>query len=66
MKYLRFTHLQLNDTFLEDPETVDNVASESENESSPTCFCSAPRQIVQEYTEHEEDDSSLDLRKALA
>ncbi|XP_048713154.2 uncharacterized protein LOC125639650 [Caretta caretta] len=53
---------QLNNTFLEDPETLDSVASDSEDEQGPPCFCSILIQIVEEDSE---DDSYEEFRRKL-
>ncbi|EMP42023.1 hypothetical protein UY3_00739 [Chelonia mydas] len=45
---------QRNDAILEDPEALDSVASSSEDEPGPPCFCSTPIQIVEE--DSEDDD----------
>ncbi|TFJ98120.1 actin-like protein 7A-like [Platysternon megacephalum] len=46
---------KLNYAFLED-----GIASDSEDESGPSCFCSMPVQIIDEDAE---DDSYVDLRR---
>ncbi|XP_065445637.1 uncharacterized protein LOC122174172 isoform X2 [Chrysemys picta bellii] len=53
---------QLNDAFLEDPEALDSVASDSEEELGPSCFYSM---LVQSIDEDTEDDSYVDLRRRL-
>ncbi|CAM4529971.1 unnamed protein product [Caretta caretta] len=42
---------KLDDAFLEALEAADSVASSSEDEPGPPCFCSAPIQIVEEDSE---------------
>ncbi|CAM4529114.1 unnamed protein product [Lepidochelys olivacea] len=42
---------QLDDAFPEALEAADSVASSSEDEPGPPCFCSAPIQIVEEDSE---------------
>ncbi|CAM5141091.1 unnamed protein product [Natator depressus] len=44
---------QLEDAFPEAPEAPDSVASSSEGEPGPPCFCSEPIQIVEEDSEDE-------------
>ncbi|EMP39859.1 hypothetical protein UY3_02909 [Chelonia mydas] len=44
---------QLDDAFLEDPETLDSVAPSSEDELGPPCFCSTPIQNVEEDSEED-------------
>ncbi|CAM4663896.1 unnamed protein product [Caretta caretta] len=53
---------QLNDAFLEDPEALDSIASDNEDELGPSCFCSMPEQIVDEDAK---DDGYMDLRRRL-
>ncbi|XP_030400571.1 uncharacterized protein LOC115657566 isoform X1 [Gopherus evgoodei] len=53
---------QINDAFLEDPEPLDSVASSSEDEPGPPCFCSTPIQIVEEGSE---DDGFEEFRRRL-
>ncbi|KAM9115543.1 uncharacterized protein ACDP82_018796 [Pangshura tecta] len=53
---------QLDNSFLEDPEALDSVASNSEDEPGPTCFCSMLIQIVEEDSE---DDGYQDFRRRL-
>nr|XP_048724761.1 uncharacterized protein LOC125644613 [Caretta caretta] len=51
---------QLDDAFLEDPETLDSVAPSSEDEPGPPCFCSTPIQNVEEDSE---DDGYEEFRR---
>lgn len=44
---------QLDDAFLEDPEAPDGVASGSEGEPGPSCFCSTPLEIVEDDSEED-------------
>ncbi|CAM4670705.1 unnamed protein product [Caretta caretta] len=53
---------QLNDAFVEDPEALDSIASDNEDEPGPSCFCSTPVQITDEDAE---DDGYADLRRRL-
>ncbi|XP_074810095.1 uncharacterized protein LOC141988162 [Natator depressus] len=53
---------QLNDAFLEDPETLDSIAPSSEDEPGPPCFCSTPIQNVEEDSE---DDGYEEFRRRL-
>ncbi|XP_032636442.1 uncharacterized protein LOC116824913 [Chelonoidis abingdonii] len=53
---------QLDDAFLEDPEPLDSIASSSEDEPGPPCFCSTPIQIVEEGSE---DDEFEEFRRRL-
>ncbi|XP_074819150.1 uncharacterized protein LOC141993509 [Natator depressus] len=53
---------QLDDAFLEDPETLDSVAPSSEDEPGPPCFCSTPIQNVEEDSE---DDGYEEFRRRL-
>ncbi|KAH1183385.1 hypothetical protein KIL84_004877, partial [Mauremys mutica] len=53
----------LNTIYLEDPEALDSVASDSEDESGPTCFCSTLVQIIDKNTK---DDGHMDLRRTLS
>ncbi|XP_053889151.1 uncharacterized protein LOC128839849 [Malaclemys terrapin pileata] len=50
---------QLDDAFLED---LDSVASSSEDELAPPCFCSTPIQVVEEDSE---DDGYEEFRRRL-
>ncbi|XP_043382518.1 uncharacterized protein LOC122462617 [Chelonia mydas] len=53
---------QLDDAFLEDPETLDSVASSSEDDPGPPCFCSTPIQNVEEDSK---DDGNEEFRRRL-
>ncbi|XP_074822866.1 uncharacterized protein LOC141995528 [Natator depressus] len=53
---------KLDDAFLEAPEALDSVASSSEDEPGPPCFCPTPIQIVEEDSE---DDSYEEFRRRL-
>ncbi|XP_043366089.1 uncharacterized protein LOC122459200 [Dermochelys coriacea] len=53
---------QRDDAFLEEPETLDSVASSSEDEPGPPCFCSVPIQIVEEDFK---DEGYEEFRKRL-
>ncbi|CAM4719866.1 unnamed protein product [Caretta caretta] len=54
---------QLDDAFLEDPEALDGVASNSEGEPGPPCFCSTPLEIVEDDSE---EDGYEEFRRGLA
>ncbi|XP_034645445.1 uncharacterized protein LOC117887200 [Trachemys scripta elegans] len=53
---------QLDNAFLEDPEALDSVASSSEDEPGPPCFCSTLIQVVEEDSE---DDGYEEFRRRL-
>ncbi|XP_044876383.1 uncharacterized protein LOC123372385 [Mauremys mutica] len=53
---------QLDEAFLEDPDPLDSVASSSEDEPGPPCFCSTPIQIDEEGSE---DDGFEEFRRRL-
>ncbi|KAG6921487.1 hypothetical protein G0U57_007502, partial [Chelydra serpentina] len=53
---------QLDDAFLEDPEALDSVGSNSEDEPGPPSFCSKPLQIVEEDSK---DDGYEEFRRRL-
>ncbi|XP_043374675.1 uncharacterized protein LOC122461021 [Dermochelys coriacea] len=53
---------QFDDAFLEDPETLDSIASSSEDEPGPPCFCSTP---IQNVEEHSKDDGYEEFTRRL-
>nr|XP_048691035.1 uncharacterized protein LOC125629688 isoform X2 [Caretta caretta] len=53
---------KLDDAFPEDPEALDGVASSSEGEPGPPCFCSAPLEIVEDDSE---EDGYEEFRRRL-
>ncbi|CAM4719890.1 unnamed protein product [Caretta caretta] len=54
---------QLDDAFLVHPEALDGVASNSEGEPGPPCFCSTPLEIVEDDSE---EDGYEEFRRGLA
>ncbi|KAM7181442.1 uncharacterized protein RBU57_000258 [Macrochelys suwanniensis] len=53
---------QLDEAFLEDQKALDSIASSSEDEPGPPCFCSTPLQIVEEDSD---DDGYEEFRRRL-
>ncbi|CAM5123731.1 unnamed protein product [Eretmochelys imbricata] len=53
---------QLDDAFLEATEALDSIASSSQDEPGPPCFCSMPIQIVEEDSK---DDGYEEFRRRL-
>ncbi|XP_043381736.1 uncharacterized protein LOC114021507 isoform X2 [Chelonia mydas] len=53
---------KLDNAFLEDLEALDNIASSSEDEPGPPCFCST---LIQNVEEDSEDDGYEEFRRRL-